>query len=90
MLLGVNGAIYWRIWRTRRRTESTMSLITLETIFSPIEAEVKRATLDAAGIEAVLFDAGIASLIGSGLSGVRLMVLDEDADAARAVLAQIS
>jgi hypothetical protein len=64
-----------------------MSLVTLETIFSPIEAEVKRATLEAAGIEAVLFDAGIASLIGSGLSGVRLMVLDEDEDAARALLA---
>jgi hypothetical protein len=65
-----------------------MSLVTLETIFSPIEAEVKRATLDAAGIEAVLFDTGIASLIGSGLSGVRLMVLDEDEVAARAVLAE--
>ena len=65
-----------------------MSLVTLETIFSPIEAEVKRATLEAAGIEAVLFDAGIASLIGSGLSGVRLMVLDEDEDAARALLAE--
>ncbi len=64
-----------------------MSLVTLETIFSPIEAEVKRATLEAAGIEAVLFDAGIASLIGSGLSGVRLMVLDEDEDAARVLLA---
>jgi hypothetical protein len=65
-----------------------MPLVTLETIFSPIEAEVKRATLDAAGIEAVLFDMGIASLIGSGLSGVRLMVLDEDEVAARAVLAE--
>jgi hypothetical protein len=65
-----------------------MPLVTLETIFSPIEAEVKRATLDAAGIEAVLFDAGIASLIGSGLSGVRLMVLDADEAAARALLAQ--
>lgn len=65
-----------------------MPLVTLETIFSPIEAEVKRATLDAAGIEAVLFDTGIASLIGSGLSGVRLMVLDEDEVAARAVLAE--
>ena len=28
----------------------------------------------------------LASLIGSGLSGVRLMVLDEDADAARSLL----
>jgi len=66
-----------------------MPLVTLETIFSPVEAEVKRATLDAAGIEAVLFDAGIASLIGSGLSGVRLMVLDEDEAEARAVLAAL-
>ena len=65
-----------------------MSLVTLETIFSPVEAEVKRATLEAAGIEAVLFDAGIASLIGGGLSGVRLMVLDEDEDAARALLSE--
>jgi hypothetical protein len=63
-----------------------MSLVTLETIFSPVEAEVKRAMLDAAGIEAILFDAGIASLIGSGLSGVRLMVRDDDAAAARALL----
>ena len=31
-------------------------------------------------------DAGIASVIGSGLSGVRLMVLDEDAGSARALL----
>ncbi len=67
-----------------------MSLVTLETIFSPVEAEVKRATLDAAGIGAVLFDAGIASLIGSGLSGIRLMVLDEDVAVARALLAEVA
>lgn len=63
-----------------------MSLITLKTIYDPVEAQVMRTSLAAAGIEAVLFDAGIASLIGSGLSGVRLMVLDEDADAARSLL----
>ena len=63
-----------------------MPLITLETVFSPIEAEIMRTRLEAGGIEAVLFDAGIASLIGPGLSGVRLMVLDEDEAAARALL----
>jgi hypothetical protein len=42
--------------------------------------------LEAGGIDAVLFDAGIASLIGPGLSGVRLMVLDQDEAAARALL----
>jgi hypothetical protein len=64
-----------------------MPLVTLETVFSPVEAEIKRMRLEAGGIEAVLFDAGIASLIGPGLSGVRLMVLDDDEAAARALLA---
>ena len=64
-----------------------MPLVTLETVFDPIAAEIMRMRLEAGGIEAVLFDAGIASLIGSGLSGVRLMVLDEDEAAARALLA---
>jgi hypothetical protein len=64
-----------------------MPLVTLETVFSPVEAEIKRMRLEASGIDAVLFDAGIASLIGPGLSGVRLMVLDDDEAAARALLA---
>ncbi|GGE12652.1 hypothetical protein GCM10011529_18800 [Polymorphobacter glacialis] len=66
-----------------------MPLITLQTIFDPVEAEIMRMRLEAGGIDAVIFDAGIVSLIGSGLSGVRLMVLDEDEDAARALLSQI-
>ena len=64
-----------------------MPLVTLDTVFDPIEAEIMRMRLDAGGIGAVLFDTGIASLIGPGLSGVRLMVLDEDEAAARALLA---
>lgn len=64
-----------------------MPLVTLATVFSPVEAEIMRMRLESGGIEAVLFDAGIASLIGPGLSGVRLMVLDEDAAAARDLLA---
>lgn len=63
-----------------------MPLITLETLFDPMAAEIMRTRLEAGGIEAVVFDAGIASLIGPGLSGVRLMVLDEDEAAARALL----
>jgi hypothetical protein len=63
-----------------------MSLVILETVFDPMAAEIMRMRLEAGGIEAVLFDTGIASLIGPGLSGVRLMVLDEDEDAARALL----
>ncbi|MBC7505635.1 MAG: DUF2007 domain-containing protein [Sandarakinorhabdus sp.] len=63
-----------------------MALVTLETVFDPIEAQIMRMRLEAGGIEAVLFDAGIASLIGPGLSGVRVMVLDDDEAAARALL----
>jgi hypothetical protein len=64
-----------------------MALVVLRTIYDPVEAEIVRMRLEAGGIESVLFDTGIASLIGSGLSGVRLMVLDEDEAAARALLA---
>ena len=64
-----------------------MPLVTLETLFDPMAAEIMRMRLEAGGIEAVIFDSGIVSLIGAGLSGVRLMVLDEDEVAARALLA---
>jgi hypothetical protein len=64
-----------------------MPLVVLETVFDPMAAEIMRMRLEAGGIEAVVFDAGIASLIGPGLSGVRLMVLDKDEAAARALLA---
>nr|WP_310525000.1 DUF2007 domain-containing protein [Polymorphobacter sp.] len=64
-----------------------MPLVTLETVFDPMAAQIMQMRLEAGGIQAVLFDNGIASLIGPGLSGVRLMVLDEDEDAARALLA---
>ena len=63
-----------------------MPLVTLETLFDPVAAEIMRMRLEAGGIAAVVFDAGMASLIGPGLSGVRLMVLDTDEAAARALL----
>ena len=65
-----------------------MPLVTLQTVFNPVEAEIMRMRLESGGIHAVVFDAGIASLIGPGLSGVRLMVLDDDEAAARSLLAQ--
>ena len=63
-----------------------MPLVTLETLFDPVAAEIMRMRLEAGGIDGVVFDAGMASLIGPGLSGVRLMVLDTDEAAARALL----
>ena len=63
-----------------------MALVCAATVFSPVEAQIMRGRLEAAGIEAVLFDAGIASLIGPGVSGIRVMVVDSDERAARALL----
>jgi hypothetical protein len=63
-----------------------MPLVAVDTLYSPVEAEIMRGRLEAGGIPAVLFDAGIASLIGPGLSGIRLMVDEDDADEARMLL----
>lgn len=66
-----------------------MSLVEAARFYTRIEAEIARGALEAAGVEAVLFDAemnwGGADL---GVVPVRLMVLDEDLDDARAVLAE--
>jgi|GEM_PF-531348 acetate kinase len=66
-----------------------MALVVVETLFDRMAGEIARARLDTAGIDAVLFDGGIASVIGSGLSGVRLMVDEADEAAARALLADL-
>lgn len=65
-----------------------MALACIDTLFSPVEAEIMRGRLEAAGIMAVLFDAGIASLIGPGVSGIRVMVDADDEALARAELAR--
>ncbi|MBV8970959.1 MAG: DUF2007 domain-containing protein [Sphingomonadaceae bacterium] len=64
-----------------------MPLVVAATLFDANAAAIARGRLEAAGIDAVLFDAGIASVIGSGVSGVRLMVDEADEAAARALLA---
>lgn len=65
-----------------------MPLACIDTLFSPVEAEIVRSRLASAGIMAVLFDAGIASLIGPGVSGIRVMVDADDEALARAELAR--
>ncbi len=67
-----------------------MALVVVETLFDRIAGEIARGRLQSAGIDAVLFDGGIASVIGSGLSGVRLMVDADDEAAAKALLADIA
>ena len=63
-----------------------MTLVLLAEYSDPIAADAARLALDDAGIDAVIFDAGMASLGLGMLTPARLMVLDEDLAAARAVL----
>ncbi len=65
-----------------------MSLIELARFATRVEADLARLALDAADIEAVVFDAEANSFFGGGgLIAVRLMVLEEDVDTATAILA---
>ena len=62
-----------------------MSLTPLGTYENQFEAEIVAGRLRADGIEAIVFDAGLNALYAMP---VRLMVLDEDVDRARALIAQ--
>ena len=54
-----------------------------------IEAEIARTFLESHGVGAVVFDSGLNIMEGGGLAtAVRLMVLDEDVDLARRLLAK--
>ena len=57
---------------------------------SRIEADLARLYLESEGVEAILFDAEINSSYGGLFMPVRLMVLDEDLDRARRLLAEKS
>jgi hypothetical protein len=65
-----------------------MSLVEVARFGTRVEADLARLALRENQIDAVIFDAEANSFFGGGgLIAVRLMVLDEDADAAREVLA---
>lgn len=65
-----------------------MSLVELGRFPTRVEADLARLNLEVEGIGAVLMDAEMNNFFGGGaLIGVRLMVLDEDFDAAKAILA---
>ena len=65
-----------------------MSLVELGRFATRVEADLARLNLKAEGIDAILFDADANSFFGGGgLIWVRLMVLDEDRDAALQILA---
>ena len=63
-----------------------MSLVELARFGNRIEAELARLNLEAEGIDAVLFDAEMASFGWGPMLPVRLMVLDEQLEEARELL----
>ncbi len=64
-----------------------MALVELANYPNAMEAAMVKGLLEAEGIDAVLFDHGMNIADSSGwLVPVRVMVLDEDLDAARAAL----
>jgi hypothetical protein len=64
-----------------------MGLVEVDLVYDSVGAEIVRSWLAAEGIDAVLFDAGVASLFGGGMQGVRVMVPAADEARARALLA---
>ncbi|HVL78164.1 MAG TPA: DUF2007 domain-containing protein [Sphingomicrobium sp.] len=66
-----------------------MALVELAKFHTRIEADLARLYLESGGIDVVLFDTEMHGTIGVGhLMPVRLMVLDEDEDEARRMLAE--
>jgi len=64
-----------------------LSLVELARYQTRVEADLARLTLERDGYDAVLFDAGMHGFLGAGsLMPVRLMVLNDEADEARAIL----
>lgn len=63
-----------------------MALAELARFDSPVAAAIARGRLEAEGIAAIAFDAGLSSLGMGALSPVRLMVDEAELDRARAVL----
>lgn len=61
-------------------------LVEAATFSTRIEADLARLHLESEGIAAVLFDTEINYFYGGLFLPVRLMVLDEDLEAARALL----
>ncbi len=55
---------------------------------SRVEADLARLYLESEGVESVLFDTEINYFYGGLFMPVRLMVLDEDVEAARRLLAE--
>lgn len=75
--------------KTRDRTREDDAMVEVGNYPTTLDGAVDRARLNAAGIEAVLFDTEMATnwVYTNAIGGVRLMVAHGDREAARAVLA---
>ena len=62
-----------------------MALVELARFGSKVQADIARLLLEAEGLDAILFDAGINYVLG-GFMPVRLMVREEEYDAAAEIL----
>lgn len=66
-----------------------MSLVELARFPTRVEADLARLTLGSAGIDGVILDAEANSFFGGGgLIWVRLMVIGDDVEEARSILAE--
>ena len=65
-----------------------MALVELASFPDMIAADIARGHLEASGIPAVLFDAGISSLGLGAMTPARLMVDEADLEAAERLLAE--
>jgi len=65
-----------------------MALVEIALFHDPMGAEMARLRLAADGIEAVLFDGGMAGLGLGFMTPARLMVDEDDKDEAEALLSQ--
>ncbi|MEM8826422.1 MAG: DUF2007 domain-containing protein [Pseudomonadota bacterium] len=63
-----------------------MAMIEIARFHTPIEADLARARLEAAGLDALLLDHNLASAFGGAMMPSRLMVLPADERRARELL----
>lgn len=63
-------------------------MIEVARYFSPVEADLARLLLDSHGIDSFLADTQMSNFFGGAMTPVRLLVIEEDLNDARAILAE--
>ena len=63
-------------------------MIEVARFFTPVEADLARLLLESHGIDSFLLDTQMSNFFGGVMTPVRLLVIDEDAREAGAILAE--